>query len=419
MALPSQNNESRSSVMHQTGAGISSNGKIAIIALGLILAAGGIYALTKFMPASNTPPAVTNPDEKLATNDPAKTGPVTIQRNDLNTNPAPVTTGTVLLPGATTPPAAGGTTPTTPTNTTPNTAPGAAHNTTPGATNTTPGTTPGAPNTITAGYVPPANTGVLAYLNAGDTAYATNKMVEARLQYSKVLLSTEATAEQKATIRTKVQAINDTLLFSPTVDPADTLVENYKVQPGDALEKIRKKRELATDYLLIQRINRMSDPNKLRVGQTLKLVRGPFHAVVNKADFRVDIYAGSPDRASDWLYIKSFKCGLGDPQQGSATPVGNYTIKKNSKLVNPHWTNPRTGEKFDHNNPLNPIGEYWLGWQGVGDNVGTTGYGFHGTIEPDSIGQQKSMGCVRFAPDDIAQVYELLVEEVSVVRVLP
>ena len=63
MALPSQNNESRSGVMHQTGAGISSNTKIGIIAVGLLLAAGGIYALTKFMPAKGT----TAPDELTST----------------------------------------------------------------------------------------------------------------------------------------------------------------------------------------------------------------------------------------------------------------------------------------------------------------------------------------------------------------
>ena len=399
MALPSQNNESRTGVMHQTGAGISSNAKIGIIAVGLLLAAGGIYALTKFMPAKTT----ATPDEKITAVDPG-TAPVTIQRSGIANpnsalipNTAPKGAGTVL-PGANA-------------STTPNTVPTTTPNTAPGSTLTTLSTTPTLP-----APTPHASFG---FMGAGDAAYAANKLVEARAQYSKVLLSTDATPEQKALVRTKVQSINDTLVFSPTIDPADTLVESYKVQPGDALAKIPRKRELATDYRLIQRINRISNPNNHRVGQTLKLVRGPFHAVVHKADFRVDIYTGSPDNAAGWVYIKSFACGLGDPAQGSSTPVGNYTIKRGSKLINPEWANPRTGERFLANDPQNPIGEYWLGWQGVGEHAATTGFGFHGTIDPASIGQQKSMGCVRLAPDDIAQLYELLVDEVSVVRVLP
>jgi lipoprotein-anchoring transpeptidase ErfK/SrfK len=48
-----------------------------------------------------------------------------------------------------------------------------------------------------------------------------------------------------------------------------------------------------------------------------------------------------------------------------------------------------------------------------------TGFGLHGTIDPTSIGQSKSMGCVRMGNEDIAVIYELLVEQISQVRVVP
>jgi lipoprotein-anchoring transpeptidase ErfK/SrfK len=259
-------------------------------------------------------------------------------------------------------------------------------------------------------------TSVLSFISTGDSAYSAGRLVEARAQFSKALLNPEATREQKDALRSKVAQINDDLVFSARIDPADTLVESYKVQSGDALARLPRQRELATDWRLIQRINRISKPESIRIGQTLKLVRGPFHAVVNKSDYRVDVYAGSPDEPANWLYIRSFRCGLGED---NTTPVGNYVIKKASKLVNPPWINPRTGERFGADDAQNPIGEHWIGWQGVGDAAANQGFGFHGTIDPGSIGQQKSMGCVRLAPDDIAQLYEMLVEEVSVVRVLP
>jgi lipoprotein-anchoring transpeptidase ErfK/SrfK len=47
------------------------------------------------------------------------------------------------------------------------------------------------------------------------------------------------------------------------------------------------------------------------------------------------------------------------------------------------------------------------------------GYGIHGTIEPQSIGREMSMGCVRLGAEDVALVYELLMPRVSVVKIVP
>lgn len=248
------------------------------------------------------------------------------------------------------------------------------------------------------------------------SALAANNPVEARRLLSRALLNPQTSDEQRAQLRDQLMTINKDLVFSPTLAANDPMAERYTVQAGDSLVRIARRRELATDWRLIQRVNRISNPNSLRAGQTLKLVRGPFHAVVNKAAYRVDVYQGSPDDPANWLFIKSYRVGLGE---GNSTPLGNYVIKKNSKLVNPPWVNPRTGERFGADDPKNPIGEHWIGWQGVGDSAVNQGYGFHGTIEPDSIGQQRSMGCVRMASEDVGELYELLVEEVSVVRVLP
>src|SRR6185436_17727701 len=99
---------------------------------------------------------------------------------------------------------------------------------------------------------------------------------------------------------------------------------------------------------LIQRINRMSDPNRLSLGQKLKLIKGPFHGVVNKSAFRFDLWIGPTEQPQQWVYVRSFTVGLGE--QGS-TPVGTFIVKKGSKLVNPPWTNPRTGEHFEGGDP--------------------------------------------------------------------
>jgi len=263
--------------------------------------------------------------------------------------------------------------------------------------------------------LPPTSSGasVRSFIEAGDRAFASNKLVEARVSYSRALLSPEIARADAEVLRAKLTTVNDDLLFSSKVVAGDPLVESYSVASGDSLDRIKKKRDLAVDWRLLARINKVSNPTALKIGQKLKLVRGPFSAIVHKNDFRLDLFAGSPDEQENWLYIRSFKVGLGE---GGNTPVGTFFIK--SKMVNPAWTNPKTGQHFDANDPANPVGEYWLGWEGLGDSKIYTGFGLHGTIDPGSIGQAKSMGCVRMLPDDIAQMYELLIEQASLVKIV-
>lgn len=254
-------------------------------------------------------------------------------------------------------------------------------------------------------------------ISTGDRLVGEGKLVDARVAYSRAYLNPQASAGDKASLRDKLTKINDDLVFSPKVTPGDPLAETYAVQAGDNLVKIAQKRELATDWRLIQRVNRISSPRNLSVGQKVKLLRGPFHVVISKSDFRADLFAGGPTEPERWLYIRSYPVGLGE--SSSETPLGEFVVKKHGKLANPPWVNPRTGEKFAADDPKNPIGEFWIGWRGVGSSETVTGFGLHGTIDPSSIGHSKSMGCVRMNADDIAQVYELLVEEVSHIRVVP
>jgi LysM repeat protein len=258
---------------------------------------------------------------------------------------------------------------------------------------------------------------VRAQIEAGDSALARGNLLQARISYSRALLNPSASTSDKSSLRDKLTKINEELVFGNKVTAGDPLTEVYKVEPGDSLVKIARKRQLAADWRLIQRVNKLSSPNTIQVGQPLKLVRGPFHAIVSKGDFRLDLFAGSPDEPESWIYIRSFRVGLG--AEDSSTPIGSFVVKKGSKLINPHWVNPRTGEKFDANDPKNPIGEHWVGLEGTGASAAYKGFGLHGTIEPDSIGKQRSMGCVRMGSDDIALVYEMLSEQISVVKIVP
>ena len=159
---------------------------------------------------------------------------------------------------------------------------------------------------------------------------------------------------------------------------------------------------------------RVKSEKSLRIGQKLKLPVGAFHAEVSKSNYQMKIYAGEgPSR----VLIAIFPVGLGEL---NSTPTGAFMVRPKSKLINPEWNNPRTGEHFASDDPKNPIGERWIGLIGVeAHNQGFKGYGIHGTVDPASIGKQASMGCVRMSDADVELVYEFLTEPNSTIVIAP
>jgi LysM repeat protein len=272
-----------------------------------------------------------------------------------------------------------------------------------------PASTPAAPSMSAAADLEPTIAAAKQKQAAGD-------LVAARVLYSRALGDSRLGEADRQAVRGELTRINDDLVFSPRVTKDDPYVDTYAVQARDSLIKISQKLGLGPDYRLIRRVNKMADEHKLILGQKLKVVKGPFHALVTKSAYRLDLYMGPTDKPEQWVYIRSFPVGLGE---ANGTPVGTFIVKKGSKLIDPPWINPRTGERFAGNDPKNPIGHRWIGLEGTGESAQFTGYGLHGTIDPDSIGKQRSMGCVRMGNEDIELMFELLGEQVSVVKIQP
>lgn len=158
----------------------------------------------------------------------------------------------------------------------------------------------------------------------------------------------------------------------------------YDVQFGDTLGSIAAQYQLSWKYLA--RLNRTS-PERLQAGQQLKVITGPFSAVVDLDDFAMTIHAHG------W-FLHRYQIGIG---KDNKTPIGEFTVQE--KLENPVWYNP-DGGVVDADDPTNPLGEYWIG---LGDHIG-----IHGTIDPESIGASKSRGCIHLADPDIEEVFHLL-----------
>lgn len=241
------------------------------------------------------------------------------------------------------------------------------------------------------------------------------KSIEGRRLLSQVLFTDRDALDpiQRRMIRDRLNELNQSLVFSSNVVADDPLVVEHRVQSGDLLGRIA--RAVDTPYPFIEKINDVK-AERIRVGQRLKLMRGPFHAQVIKHEFMMDLYLIDSETGMP-TFVKSLPVGLGEHD---STPEGAWVVERGRKVKNPAWTNPRTGKHYPANDPANPIGEYWIALAGTDQNtMPLSGYGIHGTVEPESIGNMESMGCVRLLDDDIQLVFNMMVEGKSTVQILP
>ncbi|WP_418041255.1 L,D-transpeptidase family protein [Paenibacillus xylanilyticus] len=104
-------------------------------------------------------------------------------------------------------------------------------------------------------------------------------------------------------------------------------------------------------------------------------LQDPLEIVVDKSNHRLALISGN-------TIIRNYEVGLG----GGRTPEGTFVIT--DKVVNP---NGRSDGEF--------------GTRGM--QLSDTNYAIHGTNEPDSIGLDESLGCVRMSTGDVEELFAL------------
>ncbi|AQT68418.1 Putative L,D-transpeptidase YkuD [Anaerohalosphaera lusitana] len=227
-------------------------------------------------------------------------------------------------------------------------------------------------------------------MRAGKTIAARDKLNE--------VLDMKLSDSDREKVKAALADLAERWLFSPEVLPGDELSEYYLVQRGDYLSEIGKRYKVP--YQLIMKINGIPSANRLRAGQKIKVVKGPFNVAIFKSDFTMDLYLQR-------TYVKSYEVGLGSMEH--ETPSGKWRVEPNDKLKRPNWTDPDTGETFIASDPEYPIGERWIGIEGIEDKTrDKTGFAIHGTNEPESIGKRASRGCIRLKNTDVIEVYNML-----------
>jgi lipoprotein-anchoring transpeptidase ErfK/SrfK len=186
--------------------------------------------------------------------------------------------------------------------------------------------------------------------------------------------------ELRSKLKDRIEQTAQRIYFQPTPHYVDA----YVFQPGDLLQDIAPQYQVSWQYLA--KLNR-TDPRRLQAGKQLKVIQGPFDAVVDLRRFELTVHAHG-------YFVASFPIGVG---QDNSTPVGEFTV--DDKLEDPTYYGPE--QVIANDDPTNPLGEHWI-------SIGN-GYGLHGTIDEGSIGRAESRGCVRLRNQDIADLYDLLI----------
>lgn len=180
----------------------------------------------------------------------------------------------------------------------------------------------------------------------------------------------------------KLDEVNLKIIFSPIVAPG--LSQEYEIQPQDNLSKIAK--QFNTTVELLMRRNGLSS-DKINPGRKIKVWTGKFNVLVDKSQNMLIL------KLNDEM-MKTYAVATGI---NNSTPVGTFKIV--NKLANPTWY--KAGAVVPSGSPENILGTRWLGFD-------LTGYGIHGTTEPESIGKQATAGCVRMLNTEVEELYSLL-----------
>ncbi len=252
----------------------------------------------------------------------------------------------------------------------------------------------------------------LADFASGTRLLKDGLAVEARQRLSDALGSGGLDEVRAGEVRVALAQLSETLVFGSGVAQRDPFAREFIIPEGGVLAKIAQNQTNGLHWKFLARINGISSPNRIRSGQRLKLLEGPFHAVVDKSAYRLDLWMGQEE---DRVFVRSFNVGLG---RDNRTPEGQFEVS--SRVENPQHTDPETGKIFDKDDPLNPVGEHWVAIKGTEPATEKlSGFGLHGTIDANSIGRSESLGCVRMLPDDIALLYEVLSPGRSEVEIRP
>jgi lipoprotein-anchoring transpeptidase ErfK/SrfK len=162
------------------------------------------------------------------------------------------------------------------------------------------------------------------------------------------------------------------------------LAEPHVVKPGETPETIAASYDVPWE--LLAKVNGIPEAASLTPGQVLKVVRGPFRAIIDLDDHELTLML-------DDLYAGRFPIRVG---QDEPQLEGNFEVR--SKMHDPAYQGP--AGTFHARDPNNPFGDRKLDLDGR--------IAIHGTNAPQDVGKSGGPGTISLRQEDVAHVYDIL-----------
>ena len=122
-------------------------------------------------------------------------------------------------------------------------------------------------------------------------------------------------------------------------------------------------------------------------GLKLKITPNKFSIVVNATDNYLKLL-------KDNQIVKVYRIASG---VGGNTPRGEMKIV--NKIADPTWYSANA--VVPSGSPENILGTRWMGFD-------VSGYGIHGTVDPGSIGEHSTLGCIRMLNEEVEELYKVV-----------
>jgi LysM repeat protein len=192
----------------------------------------------------------------------------------------------------------------------------------------------------------------------------TSKPAEALDRLSRSFDDLNLSAEENRRVTESLDQLAGTVVYSRE----HLLAPAHVVQPGERLDQIATKYNLTPE--LLAKINGIADPANLAPGTQLKVMPGPFGALIDKSRRQLSVFLGG-------LYAGSFNVGFGQDQ---AAADGYYKV---------------AGKTFDPSRSL-----YVL-------DLGN-GVTMHTSLDGAPLNNDQARGCIRLDPAQAADVFDIL-----------
>lgn len=170
---------------------------------------------------------------------------------------------------------------------------------------------------------------------------------------------------------------------------------SHTVARGDSLSAIasrfRRKHALHLEAGTLALVNRIHNVNAVRAGQVIKVPTDPVFTVLEKHSYLMAVYLGD-------VIVRLYRVGHGEDGK---TPATEFRVVE--KLSKPDWYAP-DGNVYPFGHPKNILGSYFVKLE----HPSFQGFGVHGTTQPETVGTQASMGCIRLLDADIEEFFEIV-----------